>query len=77
MNARTTPTPQLTDTDRDIITRARALAFAGTRIPSLRAITGTSDDAPSDMVRGDALGAAQALLLDLAVIAERLDGDNG
>ena len=68
---------ELTDADRDIITRARMLAFAGTRIPGLLEVTGGRASTPPEMVRAEALGAAQALLLDLVRIAERLGGGNG
>jgi hypothetical protein len=68
-----TATTRLTEADRDFITRARRLAFAGTGMPELREITGSQSDAP-EMVRAEALGVAQVLLLELVVIAERLDG---
>jgi hypothetical protein len=68
----TSDTSRLTGRDRDFITRARKLAFAGTDMPALRAIAGSQSDNP-ETVRAEALGVAQVLLLELVVIAERLD----
>ena len=57
---------------RDIVTRARKMALAGTGKAELCAITGVTQDAPDEAVRSEALSEAQRLLLEMVVIAERL-----
>jgi hypothetical protein len=64
-------TDRLTTADRSLINRARALASAR-GVDAFRVATGMQDQADDDLVYSGALGDAQALLGQLAALAERL-----
>ena len=68
-----TTTTRLTDADRRLVARARALARTATT-DEMRAVTGTPPGADWNMVTAEALGVAKYLLAELAVLAERLGG---